>query len=118
MPDPIGGIVWLAWGHQDTSCFMPLYNAMTEIPRGFEIGDHWEFNRDSTRWAFDYADFHAQVIYSEAIKDVRAAQTRWETTRHRPDPDHRQERPGSLRRRTRPTRSSISTTTAWTTRPR
>lgn len=80
MPDPVGGLVWLAWGHQDTSCFMPLYNAMTEIPRGFQVGDHWEFNRESTRWAFDYADFHAQVIYSEAIKDVRAAQARWETT--------------------------------------
>jgi dipeptidase len=79
-PDPIGGLVWLAWGHQDTSCFMPLYNGMTEIPRGFTIGDHWEFNRDSTRWAFDYTDFHAQVIYSEAIKDIRAAQARWETT--------------------------------------
>ncbi|MCX6560404.1 MAG: C69 family dipeptidase, partial [Candidatus Aminicenantes bacterium] len=38
LPDPIGGLVWLAWGHQDTSCFMPLYNAMTEIPRGFQIG--------------------------------------------------------------------------------
>ncbi|MBM3311673.1 MAG: hypothetical protein FJY80_09210, partial [Candidatus Aminicenantes bacterium] len=78
LPDPIGGVVWLAWGHQDTSCFMPLYNGITEIPRSFEIGDHWEFNRQSARWAFDYADFHAQVIYSEAIKDVRAAQEKWE----------------------------------------
>ncbi len=45
LPDPVGGIVWLAWGAQDTSCFMPLYAGITEIPRSFEIGDHWEFNR-------------------------------------------------------------------------
>jgi len=78
LPDPIGGIVWLAFGPQDTACFMPLYNAMTEIPRGFQIGDHWEFSRDSTRWAFDYVDFHTQVVYSHAIQDVRAAQARYE----------------------------------------
>jgi len=78
MPDAIGGIVWLAIGAQDTSCFMPLYNGMTRIPRSFEIGDHWKFDRESARWAFDYVDFHAQVLYSLAIQDVRAAQVQWE----------------------------------------
>ena len=78
LPDPIGGIVWLAFGPQDTSCFMPLYNGMTEIPRGFQIGDHWEFNRDATRWAFDYVDYHTQPLYSHAIQDVRAAQKKYE----------------------------------------
>jgi len=78
LPDHIGGIVWLAWGAQDTSCFMPLYAGMTSIPRSFEIGDHWEFNRDSARWAFDYVDFHTQVVYSKAIEDVRSAQAIWE----------------------------------------
>jgi dipeptidase len=78
MPDPIGGIVWLAWGTQDTSCFVPLYAGISGIPRSFEIGDHWEFNRESARWAFDYVDFHTQVVYSKAIEDVRAAQAVWE----------------------------------------
>lgn len=78
LPGPIGGIVWLAWGAQDTSCYFPLYAGITEIPRSFEIGDHWEFDRNSARWAFDYVDFHTQVVYSLAIQDVRAAQTHWE----------------------------------------
>jgi len=78
LPNPIGGIVWLAWGAQDTSCYFPLYQAVNEIPRSFEIGDHWEFNRESARWAFDYVDFHTQVLYSHAIQDVRAAQEKWE----------------------------------------
>jgi len=78
LPNPIGGIVWLAWGAQDTSCFMPLYAGITEIPKSFEIGDHWSFNRESARWAFDYTDFHTQVLYSYAIQDVRAAQLKWE----------------------------------------
>jgi len=78
LPHPIGGIVWLAIGAQDTSCFMPLYAGITRIPHSFEIGDHWVFNRESARWAFDYVDFHTQPVYSLAIKDVRMAQEEWE----------------------------------------
>jgi dipeptidase len=78
LPNPIGGIVWLAFGAQDTSCFMPLYAGITSIPHSFEIGDHWVFNRESARWAFDYVDFHTQAVYSHAIKDVRKAQEEWE----------------------------------------
>jgi dipeptidase len=78
LPNPIGGIVWLAFGAQDTACYMPLYNGMTKIPRSFEIGDHFEFNRESARWASDYVDFHTQVLYSLAIEDVRMAQEKWE----------------------------------------
>ena len=54
LPDPIGGIVWIAFGSQDTSCYMPLYAGMTEIPKSFTLGDHWTFDRNSVRWAFDY----------------------------------------------------------------
>jgi len=78
LPDPIGGIVWIAFGAQDTSCYMPFYAGVTSIPRSFEIGDHWEFSRDSARWAFDYVDYHTQVLYSYAIQDVRKAQEKWE----------------------------------------
>lgn len=78
LPNPVGGLVWLAFGAQDTSCFMPFYAGITEIPKSFEIGDHWEFNRDSARWAFDYVDFHTQVLYSYSIEDVREAQKKWE----------------------------------------
>jgi dipeptidase len=78
LPHPIGGLVWLAFGAQDTSCFMPLYAGINGIPRSFEIGDHWQFNRESARWAFDYVDFHTNVAYSLAIEDVRKAQEKWE----------------------------------------
>ena len=79
LPDPIGGIVWLCFGAQDTACYMPLYVGITEIPHSFQIGDHWEFDRESARWAFDYVDFHTLVAYSHAIEDVKAAQAKWET---------------------------------------
>lgn len=78
LPNPVGGLVWLALGAQDTSCFMPFYIGISGIPHSLEIGDHWVFNRDSARWAFDYVDFHTQVLYSYAIQDVREAQERYE----------------------------------------
>jgi len=78
LPAPVGGIVWLAWGAQDTSCYMPFYASVTAVPKSFNIGDHWELNRGSARWAFDYVDFHAQVAYADAIEDIRKAQREWE----------------------------------------
>jgi dipeptidase len=78
LPDPIGGIVWLSFGSQDTACYMPFYAGATELPKSFAVGDHWVFSRDSARWAFDYTDFHVQVAYSEAIRDVQAAQATYE----------------------------------------
>ncbi len=78
LPDPIGGLVWISFGSQDTACYMPFYAGVTEIPKSFSVGDHWTFSRDSARWAFDYTDFHVQVVYAEAIKDVQAAQAKYE----------------------------------------
>jgi dipeptidase len=78
LPDPVGGIVWVALGAQDTSCYVPFYAGATEIPKSFGIGDHFVLNRDSARWAFDYVDFHVQVAYNAAIEDVKAARKTWE----------------------------------------
>ncbi len=78
LPNPVGGIIWIAFGAMDTDCFMPFYQGVTEIPKSFQFGDHWEFDRKSARWAFDYVDFHTQVVYSYAIQDVRNAQEKWE----------------------------------------
>ena len=78
LPGPIGGIVWISFGSQDTACYMPFYAGATDLPKSFAVGDHWVFNRDSARWAFDYTDFHVQVVYSEAIKDVQEAQAKYE----------------------------------------
>jgi dipeptidase len=78
LPDPIGGILWLSFGAQDTACYMPLYCGVAEIPESFQVGDHFVFSRDSARWASDYVDYHTQVAYSYAIEDVMKAQEKWE----------------------------------------
>jgi dipeptidase len=78
LPDPVGGLVWIAFGAQDTSCYIPLYAGLTEVPPSFSLGDHWQIDRDSARWAFDYVDWMAQAAYMYAIRDVRQEQVRYE----------------------------------------
>lgn len=78
LPDPIGGIVWIGLGTTDTTCFIPFYAGVNEIPYSFQIGDHWTFDRNAARWAFDYTGFHTQFKYSYAIKDIKEAQYKWE----------------------------------------
>jgi dipeptidase len=79
LPDPIGGINWIAFGAQDTSCYIPLYCGIAQMPESFRKGDHFVLDRDSARWAFDYVDYHTQVAYSYAIEDVKKAQEKWES---------------------------------------
>ena len=78
MPDGIGGLVWVSLGATPTSCFVPFYAGITEIPHSFTIGDHWNFDRNSARWAFDYVDYHCIPKYVYAIEDVKTAQAKWE----------------------------------------
>jgi dipeptidase len=78
LPDIIGGILWVALGAQDTSCYIPLYAGVTDIPKSFSAGDHWVLDRSAARWAFDYVDFHTQVAYNAAVADVQTAQAKWE----------------------------------------
>ena len=97
LPNDIGGIIWLSFGPQDTAVYMPLYAGITAMPKSFMLGDHFELNRASARWAFDYTDFHVQVAYSEAIEDVKKAQIEYEDGRHPENPRDRQAGSGSLR---------------------
>jgi dipeptidase len=80
LPDIVGGILWVALGSQDTSCYIPFYAGVSDIPKSFSSGDHWVLDRSAARWAFDYVDFHTQVAYSAAIADVRAGQKEWESS--------------------------------------
>jgi dipeptidase len=78
LPAPVGGLIWLSFGVQDTSCYMPFYAGISDFPASFKVGDHWILNRDSARWAFDYVDFHVQVAYAAALEEVKKAQAEYE----------------------------------------
>jgi dipeptidase len=78
LPPAVGGLVWVAFGAQDTSCYMPLYAGISDVPPSFRLGDHFELNRDSARWAFDYVDALAQSLYMYALEDIKQVRARYE----------------------------------------
>jgi dipeptidase len=78
LPAPLGGLVWIAFGAQDTACYMPMYAGVSDVPQSFRIGDHFEFNRDSARWAFDYVNYIAQPAYLYALEDIKLARIQYE----------------------------------------
>ncbi|MBN1859734.1 hypothetical protein JW848_11120, partial [Candidatus Bipolaricaulota bacterium] len=42
------------------------------------IGNHWEFDREAARWAFDYVDYVMLPFYQLTLPYVEAAQQRYE----------------------------------------
>jgi dipeptidase len=54
LPDPIGGVVWLAWDNVATSIYVPLYCSITDVHDSFKTpGRIKGFNRESAWWAFN-----------------------------------------------------------------
>jgi len=54
LPDPIGGVVWLAMDNVATSVYIPVYCGVTDLPKPYKTpGRTHGFNRESAWWAFN-----------------------------------------------------------------
>jgi dipeptidase len=74
LPEPFRGTSWFAYGAPDTSYLTPLWPIMTELPAFLGRGDRYGiFDRESAFWTNIYVQQMAELHYSEAIKQVRAA---------------------------------------------
>ncbi|OQY04071.1 MAG: hypothetical protein B6I20_03755 [Bacteroidetes bacterium 4572_117] len=78
LPDPIGGVLW--FGEDDTyfTCYVPMYNAITETPEAFIIGDINKFSLKSAWWVFNFVSNFANLRYSDMIKDIQLVQNKLE----------------------------------------
>ena len=78
LPDEVGGIVW--YGYDDTywTCYLPMYNAITEIPVPFTNGDFQNFSWDNAWWVFNFVSNYANLKYSYMVKDMQEVQQRIE----------------------------------------
>jgi dipeptidase len=74
----VGGIVW--YGYDDTywTCYLPMYNAVTEIPEPFTNGDFQKFSWDNAWWVFNFVSNYANLKYSYMVKDMQEVQQRIE----------------------------------------
>jgi len=75
LPDAIGGVYWYGWDDTYTSCYVPLYCCIQELPRSFTVGDLQTFSWDSAWWVFNFVANFANLKYSHMIQDIQKVQT-------------------------------------------
>jgi dipeptidase len=55
LPDPIGGVVWLAWDNAATALYTPVYCGVTDVPQSFKVdGRVTGYDRECAWWAFHH----------------------------------------------------------------
>jgi len=79
LPDWIGGLIWFGLDDPRTTCYIPIYCGVKEVPESYSIGNRKEFDRDCAWWAFDFVNNFANVKWCFMIEDIRNVQARYET---------------------------------------
>lgn len=74
LPDEIGGICWFGPDKSATSCFVPLYAGVNDLPKSYQTGNTEKYDRKIAWWAFNFVSNWANLKYSYMIKDIKAKQ--------------------------------------------
>ncbi|MHC4405506.1 MAG: C69 family dipeptidase, partial [Planctomycetota bacterium] len=73
LPDPIGNCLWFAYGPASTSCFVPVYAGVTDLPDPWDHPANFtRVDREQPQWNFRLVhNLTNNLRYQHAIKDVR-----------------------------------------------
>ncbi|RIH67036.1 dipeptidase [Mariniphaga sediminis] len=76
LPDPIGGILWFGVDDAYSTCYVPMYCGITEIPECFAVGngDLLTYSETSAFWTFNFVANFTYLRYNDMIKDVQGVQ--------------------------------------------
>jgi len=74
LPNPIGGIYWYGVDDTYTTCYVPLYCCINDLPEPFTRGNIQKFTWDSAWWVFNFVANFANLKYSYMIKDIQKVQ--------------------------------------------
>ncbi len=81
LPDPIGGVYWYGVDDTYTTCYVPLYCGINDIPwsyTGGPGGSLSNFTWDSAFWVFNFVANFANLRYADMIVDIQAVQSELE----------------------------------------
>ena len=82
MPAAIGSLTWVGLAMPHTTCFVPIYAGVTELPVSWNTGqrgsDYDVLSKDSAWWAFNLVGNIADLKFVYMIEDVKAAQQKLE----------------------------------------
>lgn len=74
LPDPIGGVYWYGLDDTWTTCYVPLYAGITELPESYTVGSLGEFSTDSAWWIFNFVANIANLKFSFMSPEILALQ--------------------------------------------
>ena len=78
MPDMIGGILWLGNSTPHSTCYVPFYCGVSDLPESYQTGNNRHFDRNNAWWAFNYVNNILPLKFSFMIKDVQEMQSKIE----------------------------------------
>jgi len=73
LPPEIGNCLWFAYGPAYTSCFVPVYGAVTDLPDGWDHPANFtRADRTQTQWNFRFVHSLADNLrYQDAVRDIQ-----------------------------------------------
>ena len=79
-PDPIGGILWFGVDDTYSTCYMPVYCGIDQVPNSVKVGngDFLTWSETSAFWIFNTVSNFCYLRYNDMIKDVQKVQSRKE----------------------------------------
>ncbi len=80
LPDPIGGILWFGVDDSYSTCYVPVYCGITDIPEAFAVGngDLLTYSETSAFWLFNQVSNFAYLRYNSMIADIQKVQSKIE----------------------------------------
>lgn len=80
LPDPIGGILWFGVDDTYSTCYVPMYCGITQIPECFAVGngDLLTYSGTSAFWTFNKVSNFAYLRYDSMIEHIRKRQAQIE----------------------------------------
>lgn len=80
LPNEIGGVLWYGPAVPATTCFVPIYASVSQVPATLneDAGSHMEFTRKSLWWAISTVNTLADLRWKDMIVDINAMQDRYE----------------------------------------
>jgi len=78
LPDPVGGVYWFTPDDAFTSCFLPLFCGITDLPAPYKKGDHDRFSWDSAWWVWNHVSNITYQRWSRIYPDVKVCKEQCE----------------------------------------
>jgi dipeptidase len=74
LPDPIAHCLWFAYGPASTSCFLPIYAGVTDLPDAWDHAANFtRIDREQPQWNFRLVhNLATHLRYQDALGDIAA----------------------------------------------